>query len=144
MLKYILVMIVCLVVYVTPVKGQEVPPEVPPNLQLPPGQSTMPEIESPNGRPYGQIFQMVKYLTCNDTPVVKNYLKNKFGEQPFTYGMNYNMMGVSSMITVMYVNPLSRTYSVVENSASGLSCIVGQGVFFDYVDQSLLDEQKPF
>ena len=138
MLKYILVMIVCLVVYVTPVKGQE-----PPNLEIP-EQSTMPEIQSPNGRPYGQIFQMVKYLTCNDTPVVKNYLKNKFGEQPFTYGMNYNMMGVSSMITVMYVNPLSRTYSVVENSASGLSCIVGQGVFFDYVDQGLLDEHKPF
>ena len=104
MLKYILVMIVCLEVYVTPVKGQE-----PPNLEIP-EQSTMPEIQSPNGRPYGQIFQMVKYLTCNDTPVVKNYLKNKFGEQPFTYGMNYNMMGVSSMITVMYVNPLSRTY----------------------------------
>ena len=138
MLKYIVGMIVCLVVYVTPVKGQE-----PPNLEIP-EQSTMPEIQSPNGRPYGQIFQMVKYLTCNDTPVVKNYLKNKFGEQPFTYGMNYNMMGVSSMITVMYVNPMSRTYSVVENSASGLSCIVGQGVFFDYVDQGLLDEQKPF
>ena len=138
MLKYIVGMIVCLVVYVTPVKGQE-----PPNLEIP-EQSTMPEIQSPNGRPYGQIFQMVKYLTCNDTPVVKNYLKNKFGEQPFTYGMNYNMMGVSSMITIMYVNPMSRTYSVVENSASGLSCIVGQGVFFDYVDQGLLDEQKPF
>ena len=91
MLKYILIMIVCLVVYVTPVKGQEIPP----NFESPPGQKTMPEIESPNGRPYGQIFQMVKYLTCNDTPVVKNYLKNKYGEEPFTYGMNYNMMGLS-------------------------------------------------
>ena len=140
MLKYILIMIVCLVVYVTPVKGQEIPP----NFEGTPGQKTMPEIESPNGRPYGQIFQMVKYLTCNDTPVVKNYLKNKYGEEPFTYGMNYNMMGVSTMLTVMYVNPLSRTFSVVENSATGLSCIVGQGVFFDYVDEELLSVDKPF
>ena len=140
MLKYILVMIVCLVVYVTPVKGQEIPP----NFESPPGQKTMPEIESPNGRPYGQIFQMVKYLTCNDTPVVKNYLKNKYGEEPFTYGMNYNMMGISTMLTVMYVNPLSRTFSVVENSATGLSCIVGQGVFFDYVNEELLSVDKPF
>ena len=58
--------------------------------------------------------------------------------------MNYNMMGVSTMLTVMYVNPLSRTFSVVENSATGLSCIVGQGVFFDYVDEELLSVDKPF
>ena len=144
MLKYILVMMVCLVVYSTPIKGQEekmIPPNLPGIQDRVP---TMPEIQEPMGRPYGQIFQMMKQMMCNDTEVVNSYIKDKFCEQPYTYGLNNNMKGVSSMMTIVYVNPMSRTFSIVEHSAAGMSCILGQGMTFEYLDQDLLNMQKPF
>jgi len=101
-------------------------------------ENTPPIIQSPQGRGYGQIFQMMKPMMCNDTAVVENYIHNRFGEKELAYGLNYNQMGAQSMLTTIYVNPASKTFSIVEHSAAGMSCILGQGVTFDVLDEELM------
>jgi hypothetical protein len=83
-------------------------------------------------RPHGAMFQMTKRLTCNDTDVVENAMKNIYNESPLTLGLVRNSMGVATMATIIYVNPKTRSYSIVEHSISGISCIITSGFEFDY------------
>lgn len=126
MLKYVLFVMLCLAILPVPVYGQE--------ETLPP--QTMPQ---PQDRSFGQVYQMMKPMTCNDTEVVENYILHKFGEKPFTYGLNYNIMGAANILTVVYVNPQSRSFSIVEHGAMGQSCILGQGLSYEYLDEELME-----
>ena len=142
MFKYVLIMLMCLGGCSTSVEGQETiqsqvqdPDPVPTVPNLPQGQIT------PN-RAHGQIFTAHKPMQCNDTDVVKNYLKNSFGQVPFTWGLNYNPMGAAVMLTTIYVNPVSLSFSVVEHSVQEVSCIVNTGQAFGYVDDTLLSSGR--
>ena len=132
MFKYLIIIMLCLGGCTA--AAQETPlPQDNPKVENDP-----PIIQSPQGRGYGQIFQMMKPMMCNDTAVVENYIHNRFGEKELAYGLNFNQMGMQSMLTVFYLNPTSRTFSIVEHSAGGLSCILGQGVTFDVLDEDLM------
>ena len=102
-----------------------------------------PKIEQPMERPYGQVFQMMKPMSCNDTKVIKDYIKGSANEDPLAYGINYNYMGFPNLLTTLYINPQMQTFSIVEHTSNGLSCILGQGVAFQVLDESLL-VPKPF
>jgi hypothetical protein len=114
------------------VLAQDVGPPAPP-----------PKIMQPKERPYGQIFQMMKPMSCNDTKVIKDFIKGSANEDPLAYGLNYNYMGYPNVLTTLYINPQMQTFSIVEHAANGLSCILGQGLAFQILDESLLDG-KPF
>ena len=94
-------------------------------------------------RPYGQIFQMMKPMECNDTKVIKDYIKGSSNQDPLAYGLNYNYMGWPNLLTTIYLNPQMQTFTIVEATSTGLSCIIGQGVSFQILDESLLTP-KPF
>ena len=52
-------------------------------------------------------------------------------------------MGYPNLLTTIYVNPQMQTFSIVEHTPNGLSCILGQGIAFQVLDESLL-VPKPF
>lgn len=106
-------------------------------------QGPPPKIEQPMERPYGQIFQMMKPMECNDTKVIKDYIKGSLNQDPLAYGLNYNYMGWPNLLTTIYLNPQMQTFTIVEHTSTGLSCIIGQGVSFQILDESLLTP-KPF
>ena len=106
-------------------------------------QGPPPKIEQPIERPYGQVFQMMKHMECNDTKVIKNYIKGSSNQDPLAYGLNYNYMGWPNLLTTIYLNPQMQTFTIVEHTSTGLSCILGQGVSFQILDESLLTP-KPF
>ena len=92
-------------------------------------------------RPHGTVFQMNKRLTCNDTDVVENAMENVYKEIPITMGLVRNQMGVATMATIVYVNPKTRAYSIVEHSISGISCILTSGYEFNYhYDYDIFDQ----
>ena len=139
MFKYISIMLLCLGGCATPIEGQElnklpnqevipVPPVVQPKMPVLPNAP----------RPHGQIFTAHKPMQCNDTDVIENYIKNKFGQVPFTWGLNYNPMGAPNLMTIIYINPMTRTFSVVEHNVHKVSCIVNTGESFGYMDDTLL------
>jgi len=102
-----------------------------------------PQIEQPIERPYGQVFQMMKPMECNDTKVIKDYIKGSSNQDPLAYGLNYNYMGWPNLLTTIYLNPQAQTFTIVEHTSTGLSCILGQGLAFQLLDESLLTP-KPF
>ena len=106
-------------------------------------QGPPPKIEQPIERPYGQVFQMMKPMECNDTKVIKDYIKGSSNQDPLAYGLNYNYMGWPNLLTTIYLNPQMQTFTIVEHTSTGLSCILGQGVSFQLLDESLL-VPKPF
>jgi hypothetical protein len=112
------------------VLAEEVPPriqvpEVTPRIQVP---EVTPRIQVPKDRPYGNVFHVTKRLMCNDTPVVDEYILNNFGQVPQEFGMLLkDAMGNYGMITAVYVNPQTKTFSIIERAAQGLSCIVSTG-----------------
>ena len=142
MFKYISVMLLCLSGCATPVVGQEL--NQPPVTQeiIPPPTVVQPRVPGTKDRPHGQIFTAHKPMQCNDTDVVENYVKNKFGQVPFTWGLNYNPMGSPNLITIIYINPMTRSFSVVEHNVHKVSCIVNTGESFGYVDETLLQSGR--
>ena len=136
-------MLLCLSSCATPVVGQELQPPVTQEVLPPP---TVVQPKSLPGitkdRPHGQIFTAHKPMQCNDTDVVENYVKNKFGQVPFTWRLNYNPMGSPNLITIIYINPMTRSFSVVEHNVHKVSCIVNTGESFGYVDETLLQSGR--
>ena len=87
-----------------------------------------PRIQIPKDRPYGNVFHVTKRMMCNDTPVVDAYVLNNFGQVPQEFGLLLkDAMGNYGMITAVYINPLTKTFSIIEQAAQGLSCIVSTG-----------------
>ena len=83
--------------------------------------------------PYGTIFMLNKPITCNDTPVIKNFIENINGMIPITIGTDKNQMGVITSLIQLYVNPLSDIFAIVEHFAIAKSCIIFQGDNFDII-----------
>ena len=83
--------------------------------------------------PYGTIFQLNKPITCNDTPVIKNFIENINGMVPITIGTDKNQMGVITSLVQLYANPITDTFVVVEHFAIAKSCIIFQGDNFDII-----------
>ena len=89
--------------------------------------------QGPIGRPYGQVFNAQKLLLCNDREVLEAYLKDVHGQVSIGFGHIDNQMNYPGMLISIYVNNVTRDFSVVEHSASGVSCIVtgGQQLYID-------------
>ena len=83
--------------------------------------------------PYGTIFVLKKPVTCNDTPVIKNFIENMNGMIPITIGVDKNPMGVITSLIQLYTNPTTYTFAVVEHFAIKKSCIIFQGHDFDII-----------
>ena len=83
--------------------------------------------------PYGTIFVLKKPITCNDTPVIKNFIENMNGMIPITIGVDKNPMGVITSLIQLYTNPTTYTFAVVEHFAIKKSCIIFQGHDFDII-----------
>ena len=83
--------------------------------------------------PYGTIFELKKPVTCNDTPVIKNFIENMNGMIPITIGVDKNPMGVITSLIQLYTNPTTYTFAVVEHFAIKKSCIIFQGHDFDII-----------
>ena len=83
--------------------------------------------------PYGTIFMLNKPITCNDTPVIKNFIENINGMMPITIGTDKNQMGVITSLVQLYANPITDTFVVVEHFAIAKSCIIFQGDNFDII-----------
>jgi len=87
-----------------------------------------PRIQVPKDRPYGSVFWVKKSMMCNDTPVVEEYVYNKFGQEASDFGLLLrDPMGGYGMLTAIYVNSRTRSFSIVEQAAQGVSCIVSTG-----------------
>ena len=83
--------------------------------------------------PYGTIFVLKKPITCNDTPVIKNFIENMNGMIPITIGVDKNPMGVITSLIQLYTNPTTYTFAVVEHFAIKKCCIIFQGHDFDII-----------
>ena len=83
--------------------------------------------------PYGTIFVLKKPVTCNDTPVIKNFIENMNGMIPITIGVDKNPMGVITSLIQLYTNPTTYTFAIVEHFAIKKSCIIFQGHDFDII-----------
>jgi len=87
-----------------------------------------PILEVPEKRAYGTVFWVQKSMMCNDTPVVSEYVYTNFGQVATDFGLLLkDPMGNYGMLTAIYVNPQSKTFSIVEQAAQGVSCIVSSG-----------------
>jgi hypothetical protein len=83
--------------------------------------------------PYGTIFMLKKPITCNDTPVIKNFIENINGMMPIIMGTDKNQMGVITSLVQLYANPITDTFVVVEHFAIAKSCIIFQGHDFKII-----------
>ena len=88
---------------------------------------------APVGPPYGTIFTMNKPVTCNDTPILKNYIQNMNGMVPITIGTDRNRMGGVSSLVQIYTNPITDDFAIVEHFATEKSCIIFQGYDFNII-----------
>ena len=77
--------------------------------------------------PYGQMRQMAKPLVCNDSPVVRNWIKDSLNLVPFAMGLAKNQMDAISSVLNMYVSPIDGRFIIIESAASGYSCILFKG-----------------
>jgi len=98
----------------------------PPDMQAP---DPLPQ-PKPRKRSYGEVFYVTKSMMCNDTDVVENYLLHTWGQVSSSFGLHRNEMGAYQMLTAVYVNPQTLTFSVVEQQTQGLSCIVSTGEYW--------------
>ena len=131
------------------------PPEEPSEEQTSPPNITETPIEEPAAetppkkvppvvqrgqRPYGAIFQMNKRVTCNDTVVVEKFITEGYQEIPLTIGVVKNKMAVVTTIFMVYVHPRTRAFSIVEHSATGISCILAEGIELELMgDSNIID-----
>lgn len=143
MYKHIIAILLCVIMFSSWVYAEEHniqrvplgPPEQPPQVSKPVKPET-PAFPKPmfrvQARPHGTIFQVNKRLECNDTDVMENAIENIYKEIPLTFGLVRNRMGAATMITILYVNPKTKAYTIVEHASSGVSCIITSGQEFSY------------
>ena len=86
-----------------------------------------------NARLYGQPFVATKSIICNDSKVIYSLLKNEpVSEVPIFFGLILNEHGVAKMVTQIFIGKKSNsTFSVIESSNDGISCIISAGTGFD-------------
>jgi hypothetical protein len=112
------------------------PPTVPPPpFKVPPGARR-------GERPFGAIVRGQKSVTCNDTEVLEKFITETYQEIPFTIGMVKNKMGVVTNVFMLYVHPKTKAFSFVEHAATGMSCILAEGVNLEFLITPNLEEQQ--
>jgi len=112
------------------------PPTVPPPpFKVPPGARQ-------GERPFGAIVRGQKSVTCNDTEVLEKFITETYQEIPFTIGMVKNKMGVVTNVFMLYVHPKTKAFSFVEHAATGMSCILAEGVNLEFLITPNLEEQQ--
>ena len=99
---------------------------------LTPPQETQQETQQ-EVRPHGQAFLLAKSIICNDSKVIYSLLKNEpVSEVPIFFGLILNEHGVAKMVNQIFVGKKSNsTFSVIESSNEGISCIISAGTGFD-------------
>ena len=122
--------------------------EVVPNEPTEKVVTVVPKVAPPRPQtvmPYGTIFMLKKPITCNDTPVIKNFIENINGMIPITIGTDKNQMGVITSLVQLYANPITDTFAIVEHFTIKKSCIIFQGHDFDIIlpERYGLAEPKP-
>ena len=90
-----------------------------------------PSINENQGPPYGTIVMIQKTVSCNNTPVIRNYIQKMGGMAPITFGTNLNQMGAITSLIQLYANPINNQFAVVEHFATQRSCILTQGQNFE-------------
>ena len=90
-----------------------------------------PSINENQGPPYGTIVMIQKTVSCNNTPVIRNYIQKMGGMAPITFGTNLNHMGAITSLIQLYANPINNQFAVVEHFATQKSCILTQGHNFE-------------
>ena len=108
-----------------PGEQMEILPDIKPNLPNNQG-----FLEQP---PYGAIVMMQKPISCNDTPVIKNYIQNMNGMVVVTMGTDKNQMGAITSLIQVYANPINKRFAIVEHFAAQKSCIIHEGHDFDII-----------
>ena len=118
-------------------QADEVTHEVTPS----PNKEPQPEVQQPaqgpfpqgNARLYGQPFVATKSIICNDSKVIYSLLKNEpVSEVPIFFGLILNEHGVAKIVTQIFIGKKSNsTFSVIESSNEGISCIISAGTGFD-------------
>ncbi len=103
------------------------PPTVLPPFKVPPGARR-------GERPFGAIVRGQKSVTCNDTEVLEKFITETYQEIPFTIGMVKNKMGVVTNVFMLYVHPKTKAFSFVEHAATGMSCILAEGLDLDFLN----------
>ena len=93
--------------------------------------------------PYGTIFILKKPITCNDTPVIKNFIQNLGGMVAITMGTDKNPMGVITSLVQLYANPTTEKFVIVEHFAISKSCIIFQGHDFNIVIPERYSPARP-
>ena len=111
------------------------PPTMPPPFKVPPGARQ-------GQRPFGAIVRGQKSVTCNDTEVLEKFITETYQEIPFTIGMVKNKMGVVTNVFMLYVHPKTNAFSFVEHAATGMSCILAEGVNLEFLITPNLEEQQ--
>ena len=81
--------------------------------------------------PYGTVLMTQKTISCNNTPVIRNYIQKMGGMAPITFGTNLNHMGAITSLIQLYANPINNQFAVVEHFATQKSCILTQGHNFE-------------
>ena len=87
-------------------------------------QGPPPKIEQPMERPYGQIFQMMKPMECNDTKVIKDYIKGSSNQDPLAYGLNYNYMGWPNLLTTLPSLSVSGSKGLYGGTPGGINQVI--------------------
>ena len=90
-----------------------------------------PPINQNQEAPYGTILMTQKTVSCNNTPVIRNYIQKMGGMAPITFGTNLNHMGAITSLIQLYANPINNQFAVVEHFATQKSCILTQGHNFE-------------
>jgi len=73
-------------------------------------------------------------LECRESGVLENYVKNEFAEIPFTESKVFLQSSKNGRLfegnLVLYINPETKTYSLIVGFEDGVSCMLGSGVDF--------------
>ena len=92
-----------------------------------------PPINQNQEAPYGTILMTQKTVSCNNTPVIRNYIQKMGGMAPITFGTNLNQMGAITSLIQVYANPMNKRFAVVEHFATQKSCILTHGNGFEII-----------
>ena len=101
--------------------------------EITPSIKSNPFVGQNQGPPYGTVVMTQKPVSCNDTPVVKNYIQNAGGMTPLTLGTILNEMGAITSLIHVYANPINKRFAIIEHFATQRSCILTHGNDFEII-----------
>ena len=125
--------VACAQVIEMPSEQVETVPMWPEKNESTPSPNPNPIVGQNQGPPYGTVVMTQKPISCNKTPIVKNYIQNTGGMTPVTLGLNLNEMGGITSLIQVYANPINKRFAVIEHFASQRSCILTHGNGFEII-----------